>query len=225
MAKRKITKTQRERALVQQQVRRMESRGYRIDDSVKQKIKSGNYQALHALRKNKYAKLYNQSSSEIDGKIAGGSEKRRYERRQSALKSAETVRKRREQEEWERRRRRQDSIDARRAYDIEQGEIMYKNITDIVDKFPMRKGTNVLSRGLQSEINKYGKDKVMAGMANAPINIVQLAQEIAFYSDGADGLHDAIVAFFDSITGAIMSAEEAQDIGDYMDEITDMSEP
>ena len=96
MAKRKPTKTQQLRKLVQQQVRRMESRGYRIDDAVKEKIKSGKYQTLQSLRKNRYEKLYSSASAEIDSKIVSGQQKRKYERSQTARKAAQTRRVRRD---------------------------------------------------------------------------------------------------------------------------------
>lgn len=265
MAKRKrMTATQRERALLQQQVRRMESRGYRISDEIKAKIASGKYQTLHSLRRNKYAKLYSGASAEVDGKIVGGQEYRKIQRSESAQKAAETRRQerlaradfkeapskeelerelygetkeesrqreleleqqRREQAEWERRRREQDARDRRRAADISQGETMYQNIVDLVEKFPMRKGANILSRGLQSEISKYGRDNVLAAMANAPGDLVDAAQNIIYYTEGAEALHGAIVSFFEAITSTIISQQEAQEIGDYMDEITDMSAP
>lgn len=96
MAKRKPTKTQQLRKLVQQQVRRMESRGYRIDDAVKEKIKSGKYQTLQSLRKNRYEKLYSSASAEIDSKIVSGQQKRKYERSETARKAARTRRVRRD---------------------------------------------------------------------------------------------------------------------------------
>ena len=88
MAKRKPTKTQQLRKLVQQQVRRMESRGYRIDDAVKEKIKSGKYQTLQSLRRNRYEKLYSSASAEIDSKIVSGTKKRSYERKEAARRAA-----------------------------------------------------------------------------------------------------------------------------------------
>ena len=51
MAKRKLTPAQKLRSLVQQQVRRMEKRGYRIDSALKEKIKTGKYQTLKSIKK------------------------------------------------------------------------------------------------------------------------------------------------------------------------------
>ena len=94
MAKRKQTKTDKLRKLVQQQVRRMEKRGYIIDDETKAKIKSGKYQTLNALRKNKYEKLYSQSRA-VDvetGEIFTANQFRNIERKASARKAAKTRR-------------------------------------------------------------------------------------------------------------------------------------
>lgn len=92
MAKRKQTKTDKLRKLVQQQVRRMEKRGYIIDDETKAKIRSGKYQTLNALRKNKYEKLYRQSRA-VDketGEIFTATEYRKQERKASARKASRT---------------------------------------------------------------------------------------------------------------------------------------
>ena len=104
MAKRtRLTATQKLRKLVQQQVRRMEHRGYRVDTSLKEKIKTGKYQTLKSIQKNKYKKLYESSSSEIEGKIVSGEEKRSYERSESAKRSAVTRKLKREQREHDKR--------------------------------------------------------------------------------------------------------------------------
>ena len=74
---------------------------------------------------------------------------------------------------------------------------------------------------LVSEINKYGRDKVLQAMSYAPDSMVAYAQQIAFYEDGADAIHSAILAFVDIITGTIQSAEEAMEMGETLDEMTD----
>ena len=90
MAKRKPVKTQHERKLVQQQIRRMEERGYRIPAEVKQKIKIGKYQTLHSYHRDDYKKLYSVATGEIEGKIVLGTEYRAYERKIATEKAAET---------------------------------------------------------------------------------------------------------------------------------------
>ena len=280
MAKRKPTATQRLRKLLQQQVRRMENRGYRIDTELKEKIKTGKYQTLQSIRKNKYAKLYEGASAEIDSNIVSGKQYRQYERRVSAEKGVETRRvnaerkrverearesyergyreaeeraeddvsgydetewteadersyqewkERRqeysdEQEEWEEQRAKQDEADLAFAQSIEEGQVLYRNILDLMEKFP-REGRNLLYRGLESEIRQYGLDMVMAGMARAPIDVVQEAQNIIFYTGDKESTHRALVNFFDSITGTIRTIQDSMGIGEVMDQMTDMSTP
>lgn len=290
MAKRKPTATQRLRKLVQQQVRRMENRGYRIDTELKEKIKTGKYQTLQSIRKNKYAKLYEGSSAEIDTNIVSGRRYRQYERKVSAEKAVQTRRQNRtkkwkleaqktpiresaeeralrepeyedvsgydeeewteadersfqrwkekrdreyfgeeyepdleEQQEWEETRAKQDEADMSLANAIDEGQVMYRNILDLMEKFP-REGRNLLYQGLESEIRQYGLDMVMAGMAYAPMDVVQEAQNIIFYTGDKDSTHRALVNFFDSITGTIRTIQESMGIGAVLDQMTDMSE-
>ena len=296
MAKRKPTATQRLRKLVQQQVRRMENRGYRIDTELKEKIKTGKYQTLQSIRKNKYAKLYEGSSAEIDTNIVSGRRYRQYERKVSAEKAVQTRRQNRtkkwkeeaykspiresaeertlrepetedvsgydeeewtdadeeayqswkrrnqdyyndedyeldweeqhrepEQQEWEETRAKQDEADLTFANAIDEGQVMYRNILDLMEKFP-REGRNLLYQGLESEIRQYGLDMVMAGMAYAPMDVVQEAQNIIFYTGDKDSTHRALVNFFDNITGTIRTIQDSTRIGAVLDQMTDMGE-
>ena len=246
MAKRKPTATQRLRKLLQQQVRRMQNRGYRINPELKEKIKNGKYQTLQSIRRNKYAKLYEGSSAEIDTDIVSGRRYRQYERKVSAQKGAETrreniKRKRAERKareatdrtiddtsgydetEWEETRAKQDEIDMTYANAIDEGKVMYRNILDLMEKFP-REGRNLLYQGLESEIRQYGLDMVMAGMASAPMDVVQEAQNIIFYTGDKESTHRALVNFFDSITGTIRTFQDSMGIGEVMDQMTDMGD-
>lgn len=244
MAKRtKITATQKLRKLVQQQVRRMEHRGYRVDTSLKEKIKTGKYQTLKSIQKNKYKKLYESSSSEIEGKIVSGEEKRSYERSESAKRAAETRRSRRAQqvdysgydeterteadersyrdEEWERKRRERDRKERRLAELYDEGRIAYDNIYDLIGEYPTP-GSKMLSNALRSEISKYGEEKVIQAMGTAPSSFIETAQMIIYYEEESSGIHSALVSFIEVITGVIVNGELAQDIGETMDEMTDM---
>lgn len=244
MAKRtKLTATQKLRKLVQQQVRRMEHRGYRVDTSLKEKIKTGKYQTLKSIQKNKYKKLYESSSSEIEGKIVSGEEKRSYERSESAKRAAETRRSRRAQqvdysgydetewteadersyrdEEWERKRRERDRKERRLAELYDEGRIAYDNIYDLIGDYPTP-GSKMLSNALRSEISKYGEEKVIQAMGTAPSSFIETAQMIIYYEEESSGIHSALVSFIEVITGVIVNGELAQDIGETMDEMTDM---
>lgn len=254
MAKRKQTATQKLRKLVQQQVRRMEKRGYRIGSEIKEKIKTGKYQTLKSLQRNKYEKLYKQSSSEIEGKIVGGEQKRTYERRESARRASETRRYRRQlrereqrpyQEqyddawedydygqtyeesededyyiEWKRERRRQDEQDRRDAELYSEGKIAYDQINELVDQYPTP-GSKMLKNALRSEISKYGEQKVLEAMGNAPTAFIATAQQIIYYEEESSAIHSALVSFIEVITGTIVNGSEAREIGETMDEMTD----
>ena len=249
MAKRtKLTATQKLRKLVQQQVRRMERRGYRVDTSLKEKIKTGKYQTLKSIQKNKYKKLYESSSSEIEGKIVSGEKKRSYERSESAKRSAVTRKLKREQrehdkrvyqeaydraerqrrerelaeeEEWERKRREQDRKERRLAELYNEGRIAYDNIYDLIGEYPTP-GSKMLSNALRSEISKYGEEKVIQAMGTAPSSFIETAQMIIYYEEESSAIHTALVNFIEVITGVIVNGELAQDIGETMDEMTDM---
>lgn len=244
MAKRtRLTATQKLRKLVQQQVRRMEHRGYRVDTSLKEKIKTGKYQTLKSIQKNKYKKLYESSSSEIEGKIVSGEKKRSYERSESARKAAATRRSRRAQqvdysgydetewteadersyrdEEWERKRRERDRKERRLAELYDEGRIAYDNIYDLIGEYPTP-GSKMLSNALRSEISKYGEEKVIQAMGTAPSSFIETAQMIIYYEEESSGIHTALVNFIEVITGVIVNGELAQDIGETMDEMTDM---
>lgn len=232
MAKRKkLTATQKLRKLVQQQVRRMERRGYRVDTSLKEKIKTGKYQTLKSIQKNKYKKLYESSSSEIEGKIVSGEKKLSYERSESAKRAAETRKLKREQrqqereededEEWERKRRERDRKERRLAELYDEGRIAYDNIYDLIGEYPTP-GSKMLSNALRSEISKYGEEKVIQAMGTAPSTFIETAQMIIYYEEESSAIHSALVSFIEVITGVIVNGELAQDIGETMDEMTDM---
>lgn len=259
MAKRtKLTATQKLRKLVQQQVRRMERRGYRVVTSLKEKIKTGKYQTLKSIQKNKYKKLYESSSSEIEGNIVSGEQKRSYERSESAKRAAETRRSRRAQqdldrrkydtdrdteqedysgydetewteadersyrdEEWERKRRERDRKERRLAELYDEGRIAYDNIYDLIGEYPTP-GSKMLSNALRSEISKYGEEKVIQAMGTAPSTFIETAQMIIYYEEESSAIHSALVSFIEVITGVIVNGELAQDIGETMDEMTDM---
>ena len=255
MAKRKLTATQKLRGLVQQQIRRMEKRGYRVDSTLKEKVKTGKYQTLKSIQKNKYKKLYEASTAETNGKIISGSRKRLIERKEAAEKAVRTRQTKPNKpdivwkdapsiteledelydnskrpltsDEFERMiKANKDARDILAASDIQEGKVMYQNIEDIIDKFKStRKGANLLEKALASEIEKYGKNAVMEAMANAPGNVIQEAQNIVFYSGDKAENHRALVNFFDSIIGEVRTLEADKTLGEALDRMTDFYVP
>jgi len=230
MAKRKLTPTQKLRSLVQQQVRRMEKRGYRIDSALKEKIKTGKYQTLKSIQRDKYKKLYEASTAESEGKIISGRRKRYIERKEAAEKAVKTRQRTKRPltpEEFERMiKAKKDARDILAASDIQEGNVMYQNIEDIIDKFKdKRKGANILEDALASEIEKYGRNAVMEAMANTPGDIIQEAQNIAFYNGDKAERHRALVHFFDSIIGEVRTLEADKTLGEALDRMTDFYVP
>lgn len=237
MAKRKPTATQKLRKLVQQQVRRMERRGYRIDSELKQKIKTGKYQTLKSLQRDRYKKLYEKSTSEIEGKVVSGTWKRTQERRESARRAAQTRQQAKRQltrrgeveplsedeleVRWEDERRKQDEHDRARAEMFQEGQIVYEQVMSLIDQYPTP-GSRYLKNLLLSEIAKYGRTGVLMGMAQAPSYYIDSAKAIVYYEEDADAIHSALHDFASMITGTVTSADEAKEMGDTMDEMTNM---
>jgi hypothetical protein len=265
----------------------MEKRGYIIDDETKEKIKSGKYQTLNALRKNKYEKLYSQSRA-VDfetGEIFTAKQFRNIKRKASALKSAITrrfnraveknrqyieerkkelerdsvsqveqeqdepdvretysqqdedaieavldaeydeyleKRQKSQEEEWIRKRREQDIKDKEQAQEIDAGEVIYKQVNDLINAYPTQ-GSKFLDKALAKEIAKYGRDAVLQGMANAPEQVIAAAQDILYYEENSDAIHTAFIRFFETIIGTTIE-DYAEELGEVMDEMTDYDE-
>lgn len=254
MAKRKLTKTTKERGKLLRQIRSMEKRGYRFPEKELQKIHSGKYyQTFHSYTRDNYEKLYSVATGEIDGKTVTGYEFRSYERKQAALKATETrkqkelpdvVRKEapsiqeledqlygksvgslsdKQFEDWIRKQK--DATDLMTVSDIQEGDIMFKNIEEMIDRFTVRGGANILKDALASEIEKYGRNKVLEAMANAPGDIIAEAQNIMFYEGDKADKHRALVHFFDSIVGEVRTLEASKALGEATDRMTDLYVP
>lgn len=204
---RKLTKTQRLRRNVKRTIKSLEKRGYYVPPEIKEKVATGKYQTLASIHRNKYAKLYRESTAEIDGEIVSGEIARVEELRRVIL-----------DKEWQRRRAEQDRIDREAARLYQEGEITMQNVEALISQYPT-KGALLLNRMLNSEIRKYGRDKVMMALAQSPDTAVAYAQTIAFYEDSADGMHTALQEFAGLITGTIQDADEAREMGEVMDEL------
>lgn len=253
MAKRRVTETQKERRRVLRQITAMEKRGYRFPENLREEIKTAKYYAtIHSYRNKDYKKLYELASAEVSGKIVTGPEKRTAERKEAAEKAVKTRQRKTdvtwkeaptitelEDELYDKSKRpltpdefermikaKKDARDILAASDIQEGNVMYQNIEDIIDKFKStRKGANILEKALASEIEKYGKDAVMEAMANAPGNVIQEAQNIVFYSGDKAENHRALVNFFDSIIGEVRTLEADKALGETLDRMTDFYMP
>lgn len=254
MAKRKLTATQKLRGLVQQQIRRMEKRGYRVDSAFKEKVKTGKYQTLKSIQKDKYKKLYEASTAESDGKIISGRRKRLIERKEASEKAVRTRQRKPKASDviWKEApsieeledqlydksvgslsdkqfegyiKNQKDMRDIMTVGDIQEGRIMYENIEELIEKFKVRGGSNILKDALASEVEKYGPNAVMEAMANAPGDIIAEAQNIMFYEGDKADKHRALVHFFDSIVGEVRTLEASKALGEATDRMTDFYVP
>lgn len=238
MAKHKLTPTQRLRNNVRQQIRRMENRGYRIDTEIKDKIKTAVYQTLKSYQRNKYAKLYAESTALSEqGEIVSGSEFRKEERKATALKAARTRKRnkavrqtvdefgkqdwaRESEQDWLRQRRLQDERDRMNAQLYQEGEIAYDEIQSLIGQYP-GKGSDSLRRALTREIEKYGKENVLMAIGQSPQEAIANARTILYYEDGKDAIHSAFLDLFGVITGTKPTDAEAKELGDTLDAMTD----
>lgn len=254
MAKRKLTATQKLRGLVQQQIRRMEKRGYRVDSALKEKVKTGKYQTLKSIQKDKYKKLYEASTAESDGKIVSGRRKRLIERKEAAEKAVRTRQRKPKASDvvWKEApsieeledqlydksvgslsdkqfedwiRKQKDARDLMTVCDIREGELMLDNIDELIKRFDTRTGGKILQKALAKEIEKYGRNKVAEAMANAPGDVIAEAQNIVFYSGDKEANHKALVNFFDSIIGEVRTLSADKALGDALDRMTDFYIP
>ena len=237
-----MTATQKLRANVRRQISRMEQRGYFIDTQIKEKLKSAKYQTLKSYQRNRYSKLYGESTALSDrGKIVSGSEYRQYERSEAAKKSAVTRRERKSvserqyhsqdyydewerqeefEREWEQQRRRQDKEDRMKAMQYQEGEIAFNEIQNLINQYPT-KGAKSLERSLNNEIRKYGKENVLIAIGQSPQDAIESAKSIIFYEEDADAIHGAFLDFYELITGTIPTDTEAKELGDTLDAMTD----
>lgn len=204
---RKLTKTQRLRRHVQRTIKSLENRGYYVPPEIKEKVATGKYQTLESIHRNKYAKLYRESTAEIDGEIVSGEIARVEERRRRLVDA-----------DWERRRAEQDRIDMEKAKLLQEGEIVMYNVEALIAQYPTN-GAKFLSKMLAYEIGKYGRDNVEMALASAPEASISYAKTIVYYENSKDVMHSALQEFADMIRGTIPTAEESREIGEVMDEL------
>ena len=249
MSRKKPTATQRLRSNMQRQIRRMESKGYTIPTEIKEKVKTAKYQTLKSLQKDKYKKLYKESSAKIQGETVSGYERKKYvaqvgrekaqstrlvnqvrkeiqqkkEANQKAIIEAE--REIKEALEFEKNRKKKDKIDRKIAEGTGTGEggfyegDMILNRVEKLIEEYPTKGAKKLEQELTRQIGKYGRENVARSFANSPTNVIQLAQEIIYYEESSDEVSSAFREFYDLITGEIEDTETNKELSDIYDEL------
>lgn len=215
-------------------IKRAEQRGFRFsEDVIPTKPKKITSRSVQKLKKIKPQQLYKKSTaiSEL-GKIISGTERRIEERKLASRKAVETRRKKleavskidnkflKEREEEDRRNKKRLKEDKEYRNLFNEGEIIYKRIMTMIDEIDKqhKRAAEHLNSVLNGEIKTYGKDKVFKSIAQAPQEMIELADVALRYNPG-DHRHDnAIREMLILITGAIPTAEELQDLQTAIDE-------
>lgn len=221
--KKGLTKTQKERKLVQQQIRRIERKGYRVPDAFKEKVKTASYQTLHSIRRNKYEKLYNASTYLTpSGEIKQGRAKRgnilqpviekptdinnlpqpeTHFGNEEGFEEEEAAR----LAEFERMK---DDPEYQQQLDI--GNAYLNWIDTEIEQFA-NTGTGrfgeFFREVLDEEIDEYGLDKVLQSIANAPADFLAKAEAVMFYSGDQSQLRVAMSYLYQVIKGNLPDAK------------------
>ena len=226
MARKSLTPTQRLRNNLKRQIKRMEDRGYRIDDQTKEKVATGKFQTLNSLARKNYGKLYDSSTALTDeGDIVGGSEYRQIEKELAKAHKKELRERRKEEKTFEQnffefQRQLQDKYDLEDARLYQEGDIAYNEIKRLIKRYP-GDGSIGLEKALTHEIEKYGEENVIMSIGQMPKEMIEAARTIMYYEGGSDAIHKAYIDFFEMIKGTKLSTDELKDIGDTLDKMTD----
>lgn len=123
---------------------------------------------------------------------------------------------------FEEKRVEQDIVDKRNAETINVGDIIMGEVQTLIDLYP-RNGSEYLNNLLKSEINRYGEKAVLYALANAPVDLVELARHICYYEEDSMAMHRALEKFSLVIRGSLPTEEEAKELGVVMDSITHLT--
>ncbi len=222
---RNLSATERLRRNMMRQISRMEESGYRIDTELKETLKTAKYQTLNKYAKLRYKNLYEEATAlSEEGDIVSGIDYRQEVYSRRARKAAETRKLSKPESidnKWEKERRLKDIREQKYARIINEGEMIYDNIIDLINMYPID-ASDSLKKGLESEIRRYGKNAVLFSLTDLPEDVIEGLQNIVHYSGTKEQIHRAYKDFFDAIKGSIPSDEEAKEMGEVMDRMTDM---
>lgn len=230
--KRMSDKRRKQLKRIRQFISRAEKRGYRFPEGFKESLPSLSTQKLKSFTAEKLYKNVATAISEKTGKIVKGSERRAEERSEAALKSArtriegkfaESIEGKLLQEQFEELdvpvHNPNDDINFLTSELISAGSVIMSNIYELIETFPSA-GSEELRRMLNEELNTYGYDKVLFGLASAPQEAIKAVSEIVYYPSGGTTSAEAHRAFSklgDIIKGTVRTSEEAKRLGDILD--------
>lgn len=209
MAKRKSGKLQTEYnkqlSRVRRFINRASKRGYRFEGvpGISDRPEKITRKAINQLASLNQYNLYKYATAISDkGDIISGTERRKEERRSSARKGQVT---------------RAKNKGIRIIKPANPYDIVYRNIKSLISEYPT-KGSRYLNNLLESEISRYGRDKVLRSMMQAPEELIDLAQTIIYYEDNSERINSALRAMADIIQGHIRNDEEEQALSEAMED-------
>lgn len=215
MAKR-LTATEKLRSNIKRTIRRLERAGYEIPAQIKEKAAKGGYQTLKSLQRKRYDKLYKEVRHEYEDELLTGKEYKRKirEERKNKIEPKERTQDITTEEMFV-------PLFLEDYQAFYQGEIVYQNIAELIEKYS-EPGSVMLSRLLQHEIEKYGLDTVLKNISQAPDEAIEMAQNIVFYVEDSGKIHSAMVEFANILRGTKATDDEAKELGDALDKMTNM---
>lgn len=181
-------------ARIKKFIRRAEARGYRFDYEIPKMPKRVTSSYLKELKKKTTPEMLYRKATAIgdSGKIVSGTERRKEERKEAALKGIQ-----------KKKMVLPAPVSKPSAGAIPKfSDIVLSNIRALIAKYPT-KGAELLEELLRYEINTYGEDKV-AEACEEHTELIELAETIVYYSSSKERLHAALTAFAEIIQGTIL---------------------
>lgn len=213
-------------------IRRAEKRGYRFEkDIIPAKPKRITKASVRKLKEIKPITLYKKSTYLSEsGDIISGVQGRKEERSISAKKG---VIKRQLKKtipgkilSWEEERRIKDEqikkdLQAQRQLRMvfTKGNIIYNNILDLINEIDKshKKAAEKLRKLLDSQINQFGKDKVMLSLSQNEAEVMELIDVTLRYNPGDDRHDTAIRELYTLFKGEIPTSQDMKDLQDLID--------
>lgn len=208
MAKKRLSVTEKLRRTVTREYKSLQGRKYNVDENIFEKIKTAKWQTLKKLQRERYK---NVTYGEGENKMSG-EERLKQERSEAAKKGAET---------------RQKKKQGKPEPDYPQlGVIIYNRIVQIANSAGTM-GARILGEVMAREIAQHDAKSLFQSLADAPETAVQLATDIASYESSdfrTNRAQPALARLVDLMRGTTRSAEDAKDIGEYMEGEEDYGE-
>ena len=208
MAKKRLSVTEKLRRTVTREYKSLQGRKYNVDENIFEKIKTAKWQTLKKLQRERYKNVtYGEGESQQSGE-----ERRKQERSEAAHKGAETKQKKKQ---------------GKPEPDYPQlGVIIYNRIVQIANSAGTM-GARILGEVMAREIAQHDAKSLFQSLADAPETAVQLATDIASYESSdfrTNRAQSALARLVDLMRGTTRSAEDAKDIGEYMEGEEDYDE-